>query len=208
MAGVRSQVKNLGIPNVLSIIRIILIPIFIIVLFFSVQDSRLMGSATGYSRGRLFAAVILVSSCVTDILDGIIARKMNMVTSLGRILDPLADKLTQTAVSVCLVVWSIRDKEYAPVFLMGAFLVKEVLMIIGGAKIIRKGKEVISSKWFGKLSAVVFFIVMISIIAYPFPAQIFYLLIGISLAFMIFSFIMYIPIFISIAGKGGEKTDT
>jgi cardiolipin synthase len=108
-------------------------------------------------------------------------------------------------VCVCLVVWSVWEGQFAPVFLLVLFVVKEGVMIAAGANIIRKRKEMISSKWFGKMSTVVFYIVMISIIAFPFPPEIVYFLITISLAFMIFSFIMYIPIFLKLApNKNGH----
>ncbi|HEX3025829.1 MAG TPA: CDP-alcohol phosphatidyltransferase family protein, partial [Clostridia bacterium] len=101
----------------LSILRIILIPVFIL-LFFS-----------NGTKSVLIAAIVLIVSGLTDILDGIIARKFNMTTALGRILDPLADKLTQASVCICLVV-----KKVAPVWLLLLLILKEVLMIAGGAK--------------------------------------------------------------------------
>jgi cardiolipin synthase len=205
MMGTHVRIRNLGIPNLLSILRIILIPVFIGVFFSPFGTVKIVGAGITFQPGRPIAAGILVVSCLTDILDGIIARKFDMITELGRSLDPLADKLTQAAVCVCLVIWSAKGGQIAPMFLLGLFIVKECVMIVAGANIIRKGKVMISSKWFGKLSTVVFYIVMIVIIAFPLPVRTVYILIAISLVFMIFSFIMYIPIFLKLAsGESGE----
>lgn len=200
MAETRAHIKDFGIPNLLSVLRIILIPVFIGIFLISIQSATFAGTGL-VSPGRLIAAGVLIFSGITDILDGIIARKFNMITELGRVLDPLADKLTQASVCICLVIWSIRQGLYAPVYLLAVFVVKEILMIVAGANMIRKGMEMISAKWFGKLSTVIFYCVMISIIAFPFKAITIDILIAISLAFMLFSFIMYIPLFLKIASK-------
>jgi cardiolipin synthase len=206
MTGTQTRIKNFGIPNMLSILRIILIPVFVAVFFSSIRDPKTASLAV--NQGRLVAAGILVFSGITDIVDGIIARKFNMITELGRVLDPLADKLTQATVCICLVILSVNEKMIAPVFLLAIFIVKEGVMIGAGANIIRKHKEMISAKWFGKLSTVVFYIVMISIIAFPgIPPTTIYILIAISLAFMIFSFIMYIPIFLKLASDKSRNDE-
>jgi cardiolipin synthase len=83
-------------------------------------------------------------------------------------------------------------------------VVKELLMIVGGAGIIKKGKALSSSKWFGKLATVVFFLVMTSIILFNMDCEngnIVVILILISLAFMIFSFFMYLSIFFKLISK-------
>lgn len=189
MTGFRARsFKEFGIPNMLSIVRLILIPVYVAAMF--------LGTGLG-------AAIILVLSGITDVLDGIIARKFNMITELGRILDPLADKLTQAAVCICLVI-----RQPALVWLLGIFVLKEAAMIAAGANIIRKGREMISSRWFGKLSTVVFYIVMISIIAFKPTLKVDYILIAISLGFMLFSFIRYVRIFLRLSsaqGREGEK---
>ncbi len=182
------KLKDLGIPNLLSILRLILIPAYVAAMFLTT---------------KWIAAIILVISGLTDVLDGIIARNYHMVTELGRILDPLADKLTQATVCVCLVIW-----QPSLVWLLAIFVIKELAMIVAGANIIHKGKEMISSRWFGKLATVVFYVVMVAIILFQPSRQVDMILIVISLCFMLFSFIMYIPIFfklISGQGKDHEK---
>lgn len=182
MAPYRSwDIRKLGVPNILSVVRLILIPVFAAVYF----------SHNKYSG--IISAIILILSGVTDVLDGVIARKYNMTTALGRLLDPLADKLTQAAVCICLVI-----KGVAPFLLLVLFILKEFAMIAAGARMIKKGKVIMSSKWFGKLATVVFYIAMITIIAIDPGYVVTCTLIGIALLFMLFAFIMYIPFFLNI----------
>jgi cardiolipin synthase len=176
--------KVFTLPNLFSVIRLLLIPVFITIFFSSLKHHNII------------AGVILIFSGLTDVLDGYIARKYNLITELGKLLDPLADKLTQAAVCICLVIQSI-----APYWLLVIFVVKEILMIVGGAKIITKGKELSSSKWFGKVATVVFFLVMTSIILFSMSGRIVDIMILVSLAFMLFSFFMYLPIFIKLISK-------
>lgn len=174
-------IKNLGIPNLLSILRLVMIPVFAVLYLHN------MGIA---------AAIILILSSITDVLDGFIARRFNMVSALGRILDPLADKLTQATVCICLV---ITNK--AMIWILCLLILKEFVMIGFGANMIRKGKEMMSSKWFGKMGTVVFYTVMIIIIAFNPSAYVSDILLGIVLIFMIFSLFMYAPFFFKIISK-------
>lgn len=172
------HITGFGIPNLLSVMRMILIPVFV-VFFFSKR-----------SYAGPVAAAVLVFSGLTDVADGIIARKFHMITALGQILDPLADKLTQATVCVCLVL-----KNTAPVWLLLLFVLKEALMVVGGASLIKKGREISSSKWFGKLATVIFYIVVISIIFFNLSRGVTDILLVIALGFMFFSLCMYIPVF-------------
>ena len=132
----------MNLPNLLSLLRILLVPVFVAV-YFAVPDSGIVG------------AVILVVSGITDCLDGFIARRFNMITQLGKILDPLADKLTQLAVCICL---AIRHKEF--IIILCLLILKEFIMLIAGYQLLRKGVKLPSSRWYGKVSTVVFYIVM------------------------------------------------
>lgn len=172
------KLRSLGIPNWLSILRLILIPVFIIIYFSDIQFSGAI------------AAAVLVFSGITDVSDGIIARKFNLTSAIGKILDPLADKLTQATICVCLVI-----SNAAPRWILYILIAKEFIMIIVGAEFIRKGKELMSSKWFGKLGTVLFYAVMVLIIAVKPPMSIVIIMLSVVLAFMVFSFIMYIPLF-------------
>ena len=162
-----------NIPNILTILRFILIPVILYFIF------------TGhYLLGFIFFTI----SGITDILDGAIARKFNLITNFGKLMDPLADKLTQISVLATLVFQKI-----IPFWILIIVLLKELLMIIGASFLY--GKDlVVSSKWYGKLTTVLFYIAIVSsfIIAYfnipyRFDTYIYYL----GLAMTIFSLIMY-----------------
>lgn len=176
----------MNIPNILSIFRICLIPVFLTVFLTAQQQPAF-----------LTAAVILVISGLTDALDGYIARKYNQITNLGKILDPLADKLTQVA-----VVFSLIYKFPEMWMFLAMFAIKEILIIAGSAKLLSRYREVASSRWFGKLYTVVFYIGMVIIIASPnLSKTVIISLLMIMFAFMVFSLFMYIPIFIKLNKK-------
>ncbi|MFT9056097.1 MAG: CDP-alcohol phosphatidyltransferase family protein [Ethanoligenens sp.] len=181
--------KTFGIPNWLSVLRLALIPVFIVVFF------------SPHAHGGLIAAAILGISGLTDVLDGIIARHFHMTTDLGKILSPFADKLTPASVCGCRVLGQV-----APWWLFVIF-VAEALMIIAGARMLHTGKTLSGAKWFGKLGTVVFYVVMVSIIVFRPNRGITDILIGISLLFMLFSLIMYIPVFVKLASKKGRNND-
>ncbi len=143
--------KAINIPNTLSVIRIILVPVFAAVY---------LGAET--SSDYLTAGIILALSGITDMLDGKIARKFNMITDMGKLLDPLADKLTQAAVCVCL---AVRHPSLA--VLLGILIVKEVLIFTGGILIYRKKDIVVSADIYGKIYTALFFAVMCVIVAFP-----------------------------------------
>jgi len=173
----------LNIPNLLSLIRVLLIPFFCVV-YLNAKNQTMF----------LFAALILLVSALTDILDGYIARKYHKITELGKLLDPLADKLTQGAVCICL---SIVNKKLT--FLLALFMIKELLMVAGGLKLMKQGAVIPGSKWFGKLATTVFYIVMLVIVFfYQIPDSWLFALISIAAAFMLLAFILYIPQYITI----------
>ena len=104
--------KNINVPNALSILRILLIIPFVIL----------------YTRGEfVWAVVCLVLSGLSDLFDGIIARRFHQQTEVGQMLDPIADKLTQGTVAICL---AIQIPVLLP--LLAVFVLKELLMLVGG----------------------------------------------------------------------------
>ena len=133
------------IPNILSLFRIFLIPLFLIV--YLTQDNQ---------PYFMISALILLVSGITDVLDGYIARKYKMTSELGKILDPLADKMTQIAILAALVI-----KHPQLLWVVAIYLSKELAMLIGGLIILRKNIPMASSKWFGKMSTVFFFIAIV-----------------------------------------------
>lgn len=161
------------IPNILSVTRIALIPV--IVWLYHVK------------KWNLWAAFVLVLSGVTDVADGIIARKFHMVSDMGKILDPIADKLTQAAVLGCLV---FRFP------LMGiplvVMLLKETVDAIWGLIIIHKTGQVTGAQWHGKAATVLLYALMFLHFAWEAIPNFFsFVSIAICTAMMFLSFILY-----------------
>lgn len=138
----------LTIPNLLSLIRLALIPL--IVWLYCVKQNY------------YFAVGVILLSGLTDIADGWIARHFNMVSDLGKILDPIADKLTQVTVMTCL---ALRYRLIVGITVL--FAVKELLMGLLGVLVIHKKDSVNSAKWHGKLNTVILYTVMILLILFP-----------------------------------------
>lgn len=138
----------LTIPNLLSVVRLLLIPL-IVWLYCGKQE-------------YYGAAAVIALSGITDIADGIIARKFHMVSDFGKILDPVADKLTQAALIACLI---SKYDWMLPLLIL--FAAKEITMGISGLVVIRKKDVVNSAQWFGKLTTVVLYAVMIILFLFP-----------------------------------------
>ena len=128
------------VPNILTIIRFILIPFIV---YYITKEQYIL------------SFIFLTISGLTDILDGFIARKFNFITNFGKLVDPLADKLTQIAILATLVILKI-----IPSWILFIVVLKEAIMIAGASFLY--GKElVVSSKWFGKLAIVLFYIAIV-----------------------------------------------
>jgi len=123
----------MNLPNLLSLIRLAMVPGFAVVYL---SDMR---------RAGLIAGIIFIAAAATDVVDGYLARKWNQVTKLGRVLDPLADKLLQATALACLTV-----KKVVPVPVCVIFVVKELLMLIGGTLMVKKTDDVMGANRFGK----------------------------------------------------------
>lgn len=124
------------IPNILTLVRLVLVPFFAVIYM---SDLPYAG---------LFAAIIFVVAALTDVVDGYIARKFNQISKLGRILDPLADKLLQITALACLVLKGIMH--WLPFIV---FATKELLLIIGGYTMASKINDVMPSNIFGKVAS-------------------------------------------------------
>lgn len=138
----------LTIPNLLSLIRIILIPVFG-VLF--------------YHGEVLWAVVVLVLSGLTDFFDGKIARKFNQVSELGKVLDPVADKLTQMTIAIILFLTFNKSENPVMVWFKWVFLffvAKELLMVIVGAIMIAIGLKPSAAVIYGKVATFAYSVVM------------------------------------------------
>lgn len=173
--------KKLNVPNLLSVFRMVLIPVFI-VLYLCAPSLK--------SAASILAGATLAVSGITDLLDGIIARKFNMITNLGKVLDPLADKLTQVAVVICVAI-----KMHNPMltWALMIFVVKEFCMLLGGAIILKKKITMHASKWYGKVATAIFYVVMVAIALFDSLSQeACLILILVAAAFMLFAFCGYI----------------
>ncbi len=138
----------LTIPNLLSLIRIILIPVFG-VLF--------------YHGEVLWAVVVLVLSGLTDFFDGKIARKFNQVSELGKVLDPVADKLTQMTIAIILFLTFNKSENPVMVWFKWVFLffvAKELLMVVVGAIMIAIGLKPSAAVIYGKVATFAYYVVM------------------------------------------------
>lgn len=174
--------KNLNIPNALTVLRMILIIPFVI--FY-------------VNKQYIPAVVVLIISGITDALDGFIARNFNQFTELGKMLDPLSDKLTQGSVALCL---AIQDPILLPFFLV--FIIKEVGMVIAALVLIKKRKKPCGSKWYGKIATILFYISFVTIVAMRIwnikNMTLTVVLLSITASFMIYALIRYFVIFLSI----------
>ena len=181
------------VPNILTIIRFLLIPFII---YFLAINQYIVG------------VILFIISGITDVVDGAIARKFNFITDFGKLMDPLADKLTQISVLATLMI-----KELIPVWILAIVIAKEAVMI-AGASFLYGRDVVVSSKWCGKLATVLFFIAIVCscFISYwnmsidvnnPLPdfAQYIYYL---ALFSSIFSLVMY---FLTFSKKGYIKKE-
>ena len=186
-----SQVLNA--PNLLSIFRICLVPVFLAVYF------------SGVSGCRIYAASIYVLASITDVLDGAIARKFGLITNLGRVLDPLGDKLMTASVLVAITIDGI-----IPAWAAVLFIVKESVMGIGGLLIHRVAcVEIPSSQKIGKATTAVFFVVCVVLMIFDnISDTVACIMISAAILLMIIAFITYSRTFLSImkSSKEAEKS--
>lgn len=165
------------VPNILTMLRFVLIPFIFIAIIHS---------------DYVLAFILLTLSGITDILDGFIARKFNFITNFGKLIDPLSDKATQVSVLAALCIENI-----IPLWILFIVFSKEIIMIAGASFLY--GKElVVSSRWYGKLSTVLFYAAIVASlivkyfnISFHFDTYIYYL----ALIMTIFSLIMYFNAF-------------
>ncbi len=167
------QKKILTIPNLLSFVRILMIPP--LVWLYCVKDDYL---------GTL---ILLTASGLTDVADGFIARRFNMISDFGKAFDPVADKLTQAVMLFCLT--SRFELMLIPLLLL---VLKETVAAITGILSIKKSGEVLGALWHGKAATVMLYIIMaVHIIWFDLPPSVSYVLIALCSAMMVFSAILY-----------------
>lgn len=166
--------KILTIPNLLSMVRLLLIPV--IVWLYVIKKEYAL------------AAVVLVISGLTDTVDGYIARRFHMISNLGKILDPVADKLTQGIVILCLVT---RYPFMGIAFIL--FVVKEIINALSHMIMMKKSGKVYGADWHGKIVTILLYVVMfLHVVWGNIPKIISDTSIVISIIMMIVSMILYI----------------
>ena len=165
--------KIITMPNILSFFRLCLIPL-IIWLYCVKQEYVWTFFVVGFSG-------------LTDVVDGFIARRFNMISNFGKVFDPIADKLTQIAVISCLI-----TRFWYMVIPLAIFLVKEVGMGVVALVAAKKTRTIKGADWHGKVNTVLFFVVMsVHLAWYNIPPALSFVLICLSTVMMLFSAVMY-----------------
>lgn len=139
------------IPNLLSLFRMVMIPFYVVIYLNATESYQ-----------YLTAGAIMAVSCLTDLIDGKIARRYNMVSTLGKILDPLADKITQFTLTLCL---SLKYPVLNPV--LALFVVKECFQLVVGLCHLRKGKMLPGALLAGKVCTTILFVSLIGLVLFP-----------------------------------------
>lgn len=165
--------KVLTVPNALSFFRLCLIPVF--VWLYCVKHS--------YE----WTGTLLMLSGLTDMVDGFIARKFDATSDVGKILDPIADKLTQGAMLFCLL--TRFPRMWVPLALL---IVKELFMGLTGLMVIRKTRQVFSALWHGKVATCLLYAMMILHVMWPgIPRRLSDASVGACVAMMLISVVLY-----------------
>ncbi len=138
------------IPNILSVIRICMVFLFIYLFFAEYSE---------YHRYHALGVFILAGA--TDVLDGILARRFGWVTDLGKLLDPLADKLMQCTALICLFV-----SKLIPWWVLAVLVLKEVMMGFGALYMFKSKQQIVVSRWFGKAAVCIFYLAIFLIIVF------------------------------------------
>lgn len=126
------------IPNILTVLRLLLVPLFILLFF---------------ATSPLFALPLFWLAGVTDVLDGYLARRNNWGSTFGKVLDPVADKLMQGAALLC---FALAD--YLPLLFILPFVAKELAQAVLGFLMLRRREVVVTSHWYGKALVTLFYV--------------------------------------------------
>ncbi len=168
-----TQNKILTIPNMLSFFRLCLIPV--IMWLYCVEDNY------------LWAGIVLIVSGITDTVDGFVARHFHMTSDLGKVLDPVADKLTQAAMLFCLL-----TRFPLMILPLGIMVLKEFFMGVTGLMVIQKTGKVFGADWHGKVTTWLLYAMMIlHVFWYNIPAALSRILIAACVIMMLISLVLY-----------------
>lgn len=170
-------------PNILTYIRILLVPVFIYIFMIAKTPIHI-----------LMAGGVVVLSALTDLLDGFIARRFNIITDWGKVIDPIADKLMQAAMLFCVFAKATENKTvfFSLLIITILFVVKELVTFFVSLFLYKKGKHLDGSIWCGKACTVSIYVVMLLLIIFPdlntFTRMI---LLTIAGVFLIIAFVVY-----------------
>lgn len=171
-----------NIPNLLTILRIAAVPLFVFLM-------------NGNSVNAAFWVFLIAE--LTDVADGIIARKYNLITQFGKIADPFADKLMQLT-----ALFMLSSKDTIPKIIPYLVLLKELFMLISGLYLMRKKKDIdMSSKWFGKLTSVLFCIAILLAFLGWLPRNSTDTILWICVGMAIFAALMYVRNYFKQVGR-------
>ena len=176
------------IPNLLSLLRLIMVPF---ILYFYIEQ-----------QNYPVAVVLVVLSGVTDLMDGYIARHFNQISELGKILDPIADKLTQLALFLCLL-------RYRLIWvLIAVSVLRELVVPAVGYAVIRYCGVVTGSRWYGKVSTFIIYVVVLILFIFPGIPEIWAdVLILICAGFSLLALILYAKMYIGMLAAEKKRRE-
>ena len=164
-------------PNMITMVRILLIPFFI--WLYAVK------------KEYLAAAVVILASWLTDFLDGWIARTFHLISDFGKMLDPLADKLTQGSVFLCLL-----GRYPLMLYALILFLIFEISKMVSGFAYVKESRKVMSAKWYGKVNTACIYLMTLALLLIPdLNPTIANILIILICVVMVLSSLLYVFIF-------------
>ncbi len=179
-----------SIPNLMSYLRLLLIPVICWIYLHA-------NTQTDY----YIATVVVLFSSLTDMLDGLVARKFNMITNLGKILDPVADKLTHAALAICLAI-----KHPLMWFLLILMAIKEGYMAVKGYQFLQKGTMLNGAHWCGKVTTALLFTGLFLMFLFPdIPEIAVNLMIFVMMISMGYTFFYYASLYRKL--EKGEKEE-
>ncbi len=180
----------MNMPNTLTIVRMVLIPVF----------------AGLYAAGHPVAALcVYVAACITDAVDGYLARRWNQVTAFGKLMDPLADKLLQLTMMGCLTLTG-----YIHWWVLAVMAAKEIFMVIGGTMLLKRRNVVVFANWAGKVATVMIILSVLAI--YPWHPWRWLRMAGkvmldVAVGFSLFALVNYIMIYVKNANAPKNRCD-
>ncbi len=178
-----SKKDILTIPNIMTYFRILLVPAFCVV-YLNAQSIK----------GHIWSIAIVAASAVTDVFDGIVARKTGQVTDLGKILDPVADKAIEFAMLFCVVV---RYRKVT--WLIIIFAVKELVSLAFSGYLFLNDKNIGGAIWAGKICTVVLYAALLAFIVLPeVSSRAEIIIVLITGAFMVLAFVVYMSAYIKL----------